>query len=235
MTMAPAWDSPARPASPNRSGWAAIGSLLRGRLSRHLCGKRRAWSRPRSKRSGSCFRSSFDWMQWRQEEPMDTMMAEEARLPADIDAQPLVQAAAALQPVLRDYHEEIEREQRLPPALGRAIARRRLLPDGDPARAGRPRGRPADLSARRRAAGRGRRFGRLEHRQQRRRPARHARPAGRGRRAKSTRSGPTRSSPAPRCRAADRRCRSRAVTASAGAGSSAAAVRRPPGCWAASR
>ena len=44
-------------------------------------------------------------------------MAEETRLPVDIDAQPVVQAAAALQPVLRDYHEEIEREQRLPPAL----------------------------------------------------------------------------------------------------------------------
>jgi len=48
---------------------------------------------------------------------MDTMMAEETRLPADIDAQPVVQAAAALQPVLRRYHEEIEREQRLPQAL----------------------------------------------------------------------------------------------------------------------
>ena len=39
------------------------------------------------------------------------------------------------------------------------------------------RGRSADLSARRRAAGRGRRLGRLEPRQQRHRPARHARPA----------------------------------------------------------
>src|ERR1700732_4907016 len=45
------------------------------------------------------------------------IMAEETRLPVDIDAQPLVQAAAALQPVLRDYREEIEREQRLPKAL----------------------------------------------------------------------------------------------------------------------
>jgi alkylation response protein AidB-like acyl-CoA dehydrogenase len=44
-------------------------------------------------------------------------MAEETRLPVDIDAQPLVQAAAALRPVLRLYQEEIEREQRLPPAL----------------------------------------------------------------------------------------------------------------------
>jgi indole-3-acetate monooxygenase len=51
-----------------------------------------------------------------QEELMDTM-AEEKRLPADIEAQPLVKAAAALQPALRDYHDEIEREQRLPKAL----------------------------------------------------------------------------------------------------------------------
>jgi indole-3-acetate monooxygenase len=51
-----------------------------------------------------------------QEELMDTM-AEDPRLPADIDAQPLVQAAAALQPALRDYHDEIEREQRFPKAL----------------------------------------------------------------------------------------------------------------------
>jgi uncharacterized protein with GYD domain len=44
----------------------------------------------------------------------DVWGAEEIRLPADIDAQPLVQAAAALRPVLRSYHEQIEREQRLP-------------------------------------------------------------------------------------------------------------------------
>ena len=37
-------------------------------------------------------------------------MAEETRLPADIDAQSVVQAAAALHPVLRKYHDEIERE-----------------------------------------------------------------------------------------------------------------------------
>src|ERR1700720_4201937 len=48
---------------------------------------------------------------------MDTMMADETRLPADVDAQPVVQAAAALQPVLRNYHDELEREQRLPRAL----------------------------------------------------------------------------------------------------------------------
>ena len=44
-------------------------------------------------------------------------MAEDTRLPVDIDAQPVVRAAAALKPVLRHYHEEIEREQRLPQAL----------------------------------------------------------------------------------------------------------------------
>src|SRR5580658_7223507 len=50
---------------------------------------------------------------------MDTIdtISDETRLPADVDAQPLVQAAAALKPVLRKYHEEIEREQRMPPAL----------------------------------------------------------------------------------------------------------------------
>src|SRR5206468_11854188 len=44
-------------------------------------------------------------------------IAEENRLPADIDAQPLVQAAAALRSVVRGYHDEIEREQRLPKGL----------------------------------------------------------------------------------------------------------------------
>jgi hypothetical protein len=39
---------------------------------------------------------------------------EDRRLPADIDAQPVVQAAAALKPTLRHYQDEIEREQRLP-------------------------------------------------------------------------------------------------------------------------
>ena len=49
-------------------------------------------------------------------EPMQKMV-EDTCLPVDIDAQPLVQAAAALLPVIRGYHEEIEREQRLPKAL----------------------------------------------------------------------------------------------------------------------
>jgi alkylation response protein AidB-like acyl-CoA dehydrogenase len=44
-------------------------------------------------------------------------IADEQRLPADIDAHRLVQAAAALQPVIRRYREEIDREQRLPKAL----------------------------------------------------------------------------------------------------------------------
>ena len=44
-------------------------------------------------------------------------IAEDQRLPADIDAEPLVRAAAALRPVIRSYHDEIEREQRLPKAL----------------------------------------------------------------------------------------------------------------------
>ncbi|HEY0184072.1 MAG TPA: acyl-CoA dehydrogenase family protein [Rhodopila sp.] len=47
---------------------------------------------------------------------MDTIDADTS-LPVDIDAQPLVRAAAALRPKLRDFQEEIEREQRLPPAL----------------------------------------------------------------------------------------------------------------------
>src|SRR5437879_13785583 len=44
-------------------------------------------------------------------------IAEEQRLPADLDAQPPVQAAAALRSVIRGYRDEIEREQRLPKAL----------------------------------------------------------------------------------------------------------------------
>src|SRR5213594_3335659 len=44
-------------------------------------------------------------------------ISEEDLLPADIDAQPPVRAAAALQPVIRRHHDEIEREQRLPKAL----------------------------------------------------------------------------------------------------------------------
>src|SRR4051794_7135237 len=48
---------------------------------------------------------------------MDGIAADLSRLPADVDAQPVVKAAAALKPALRDYHVEIEREQRFPRAL----------------------------------------------------------------------------------------------------------------------
>jgi alkylation response protein AidB-like acyl-CoA dehydrogenase len=44
-------------------------------------------------------------------------IAEDIHLPADIDAQPVVQAAMALRPELRRYCEQIEREQRLAPPL----------------------------------------------------------------------------------------------------------------------
>ena len=44
-------------------------------------------------------------------------MAEENRLPADVDAEAPVRAAAALRPVIRGYRDEIEREQRLPKDL----------------------------------------------------------------------------------------------------------------------
>ncbi len=47
---------------------------------------------------------------------MDTMV-ETTHLPGDIDAQPVVQEAANLRPVLRTYQQQIEREQRLPPIL----------------------------------------------------------------------------------------------------------------------
>src|SRR5271156_6914550 len=47
----------------------------------------------------------------------EAIAGDETRLPADLDPPPLVQAAAALQPVLRRYHEEIEQGQRMPPAL----------------------------------------------------------------------------------------------------------------------
>ena len=45
------------------------------------------------------------------------VITEDSHLADDIDAQPLVRAAAALRPRLRRYHDEIEREQRLPQPL----------------------------------------------------------------------------------------------------------------------
>ena len=44
-------------------------------------------------------------------------IADDTRLPADVEAQAPVQAAAALRSVIRAYHDELEREQRLPKAL----------------------------------------------------------------------------------------------------------------------
>jgi len=44
-------------------------------------------------------------------------IADDARLPPDLDAQPPVRAAAALRSVIRACHDEMEREQRLPKAL----------------------------------------------------------------------------------------------------------------------
>jgi alkylation response protein AidB-like acyl-CoA dehydrogenase len=44
-------------------------------------------------------------------------IAEDKRLPADIDATPAVQTAAALRSVIRGYRDELAREQRLPKAL----------------------------------------------------------------------------------------------------------------------
>ena len=45
------------------------------------------------------------------------MIADDTHLPLDIDAQPVVQAAKALQPVVREYKDEIERNQCFPPSL----------------------------------------------------------------------------------------------------------------------
>src|SRR5262249_11006399 len=44
-------------------------------------------------------------------------IAEENLLPADIDAEPSVRAAAAVRSAIRSYHEEMEREQRVRKAL----------------------------------------------------------------------------------------------------------------------
>ena len=44
-------------------------------------------------------------------------MAEQNRLPTDVDAQPVVQAAVLMQSELRQYQKEIEQEQRFPQTL----------------------------------------------------------------------------------------------------------------------
>src|SRR6516225_8457908 len=95
---------------------------------------------------------------------MDTI-AEDARLPVNLEAQTVVQAAATLRPVLRRYDEEIEREQHLPKAVVAHLlasgAYQMLIP-----RARRASSRPIDLPTSRGAFGRGRRLRRMEHRQQ---------------------------------------------------------------------
>lgn len=45
------------------------------------------------------------------------LFTDDTRLMTDIDAQPVVQAAAALRPKLRNYKHQVETEQRLPPEL----------------------------------------------------------------------------------------------------------------------
>ena len=55
----------------------------------------------------------------------DEAMADDTRLPADIDAQPVVQAAAALQPVLARVPRRDRARAALPAAAGRADARGR--------------------------------------------------------------------------------------------------------------
>ena len=44
-------------------------------------------------------------------------IAEDTHLPTPIDAQPVVRAAAAMRPKLRNYKHQVETEQRLPPEL----------------------------------------------------------------------------------------------------------------------
>jgi alkylation response protein AidB-like acyl-CoA dehydrogenase len=48
-------------------------------------------------------------------------MAEDKRLPVDLDAEPLVRAAVALRPMIRGLRDEIEREQRLPKTVVEAF------------------------------------------------------------------------------------------------------------------
>jgi hypothetical protein len=89
--------------------------------------------------------------------------ADEQLLPADVDAslwsgpRPRCGRSSAAS-------RRARARAALAASAGRAVPRRRLLPPGATPRAGRPAGRPADVSARRRAAGRGRRLGRLERR-----------------------------------------------------------------------
>jgi alkylation response protein AidB-like acyl-CoA dehydrogenase len=79
-------------------GFFARKTLARARLGWDIAAR---WRRPDADRP-------------REEETMDI---DKTRLPANIETQPLVQAAIAIQPTLREYREELEREQRMPKAL----------------------------------------------------------------------------------------------------------------------
>ena len=162
-------------------------------------------------------------------------IAEDTRLPADIDAQPLVQAAAALRSVIRGYRDEIEREQRLPKALVEQLHAAGFYRLVMPRELG---GLQADPLTYLRvvellAEGAGSVGWNLWPTTA---SASSSRSVCRTRAStRSTRTGPTPSSPAPPCRGAGGRCRSTVAIGSPVAGASAAAVRRAPGCWAASR
>jgi hypothetical protein len=168
------------------------------------------------------------------ETPAADASADAARLPVDVDAQPVVQAALALRSVLRHYHEQIEREQHLPQALVAQLHAAGFYRMVIPRALGGLQVDPLTLPARRGTAGRGRRLGRLEPCQQQHRPTRHAWVAGRGRHeiyppghatviAGTAVQGGGQAVPV----AGGYR-----VT---GTGPSAAAAARAPGCWGASR
>jgi indole-3-acetate monooxygenase len=158
-------------------------------------------------------------------------MTEEMRLPADVDAQPLVTAAAALQPVIRKFHDEIERGQRMPPALFGQLREAGFYKMVIPRSLG---GLQVDPLTYLRvvetlAEGAGSVGWNL----------------GNGGVGQLVTLGlpddgvdeiyGKRASPALRCPAAGGRCRHRAAIGSADAGSSAAAVTRLAGCWGVSR
>ena len=108
-------------------------------------------------------------------------IAEETRLPVDIDAQPLVQAAAALRPVLCDYQEEIERAQRLPHALVEQLHAAGFYRLVRPRALGGLQVDPLTFLRVVERVAEGAGAGRLEPGQQQHRPTHHARVAGRGR------------------------------------------------------
>src|SRR6266436_1422994 len=136
-------------------------------------------------------------------------IADDQRLPADVEAQAPVQAAAALRSVIRAYHDELEREQRLPKALVEqfhAAGFYRLV-------------RPREL-------------GGLQAD-----PLTYLRTVELLAEASGRSTGPAVTSPSPAlpCRAVAGRYPSTVATGSPVAGHSAPGARRAPGCWAASR